>query len=44
MAAYGRAFRKLTVSDMDVAQAMPKELRAKALNLARLALESAEVG
>ena len=39
-AAYRRAFRKLTVSDMDVAEAMPQELRAKALNLARRVTEA----
>ena len=40
MAAYGRAFGKLTVSDMEVAEAMPPELRAKALNYARRASEA----
>jgi hypothetical protein len=44
MAAYGRAFGKLTVSDMEVAQAMPPELRAKALNYARRASEINELG
>jgi len=42
-AAYRRAFQKLTVSDMEVAQAMPTELRAKALSLARRATETAEI-
>jgi hypothetical protein len=42
-AAYRQAFQKLTVSDMDVAQAMPTELRAKALSLARRATETAEI-
>jgi hypothetical protein len=44
MAAYARAFRKLTVSDIEVAQAMPPELRAKALNYARRASEINELG
>ncbi len=44
MASYARAFRKMTVSDMEVAEAMPKELRSRALNLARRAAESADIG
>ena len=43
MAAYGRAFRKLSVSDMDVAEAMPKDLRAKALSIARQASETTAI-
>jgi hypothetical protein len=42
-AAYGRAFNKLTVNDMDVAMAMPKEVRAKALSLAKQSMETAEI-
>lgn len=44
MAAYTRAGRKLAVSDMELAEAMPAELRPKALNLARRALEATEIG
>jgi len=42
-AAYSQAFQKLTVTDMDVAQAMPPELRARALNLARRAGDMANI-
>jgi hypothetical protein len=44
VASYSRAFRKMTVTDMDVAEAMPKDLRAKALSLARQASELADIG